>query len=91
MGFAFYGGRRSLGIVYVFDKQQNAAYFIYMFCKLHNGGLRPNLAHILYLITKFDILLGSLLFIYYNRDNAEYDCFPASGRRDSLCIVYFFD
>lgn len=32
-----------------------------------------------------------IILFFYNRDNAEYDCFPASGRRDSLCIVNFFD
>lgn len=65
MGFAFYGGRRSLGIVYFFDKLHIAVNFIFLSVQQYNGGLRPNLAHILYLITKYDILLTSLLFSFF--------------------------
>lgn len=31
-----------------------------------------------------------IIILFYNCDNTEYDCFPASGRR-SLGIVYVFD
>ena len=55
MGFAFYGGRRSLGIVYFFHKLHIAANFNSSSIRLLSGGLRPNLAHILFLITKYDM------------------------------------
>ena len=42
--------------------------------------LHPNLARILYLITRCDILLTTLLFcFFYNRDNTKYDFFPRAG------------
>ena len=64
MGFAFYGGRRdSLCIVYFFDKLLIAFNFNSSPIQLLSGGLRPNLAHILYLITKYDIFY---LLHYYS-------------------------
>ena len=46
----------------LFDKLHIAANFNSSPIRLLSGGLRPNLARILYLITKCDILLTSLLF-----------------------------
>ena len=51
--------------MYFFDKLHIATNFIFSSVWQHNGGLRPNLAHILYLITKYDILLSSLFFSFY--------------------------
>ena len=49
----------------LFDKLHIAANFNSSSIRLLSGGLRPNLARILYLITKCDILLTSLLFSFY--------------------------
>lgn len=63
--FSASGRRDSLCIVYFFDKLHIAANFNSSSIRLLSGGLRPNLARILYFITKFDILLTSLLFSFY--------------------------
>ena len=49
----------------LFDILRIAANFNSSSIRLLSGGLRPNLARILYLITKFDILLTSLLFCFF--------------------------
>ena len=48
----------------LFDKLHIAANFNSSSIRLLSGGLRPNLARILYSITKYNILLTSLLFIF---------------------------
>lgn len=49
----------------LFDKLHIAANFNSSSIRLLSGGLRPNLARILYLITKCDILLTSLLLCFF--------------------------
>lgn len=48
----------------LFDKLHIAANFNSSSIRQLSGGLRPNLARILYLITKYNILLTSLLFCF---------------------------
>lgn len=49
----------------LFDILRIATNFSFSSIRQLSGGLRPNLARILYLITKCDILLTSLLFCFF--------------------------
>ena len=84
------GRRDSIGIVYFYDKLRIAANFNSSSIRLLSGGLRPNLAQILYLITKRDILLTSLLFIFILLCKVRSLIPLKKNDKHLMCLSFFF-